>query len=218
MHKLIASTALAAIAFAGAASAQTAASAATDLNLRAGPQATAEILGVIASGDEVQVAGCLDGSNWCQVTYNDQQGWAYGDYLTTTVGDAPQPLYENRQTVGVAVIAPPATTEAQDTAVGAGSGAAAGALAGGPVGALIGAAIGTVAANAASNPSPEVRTYITSNPQEPVILDGEVVIGAGIPDTVTLYEIPGSPEYRYVTVNSLPVLVDADRRIVHIYR
>ena len=218
MRKLFATTTLAAIAFAGAASAQTAATAATDLNLRAGPQATAEILGVIASGDAVDVAGCIEAANWCQVTYNDQQGWAYGDYLTTTVGDTPQPLYENRQTVGVAVIEPPAGQEAADTAVGAAGGAAAGAIAGGPVGALIGAAIGTVAGNAASNPPPEVLTYITSNPQEPVLLEGEVVIGAGIPDTVTVYEIPEQPDYRYVTVNNLPVLVDADRRIVHIYR
>lgn len=221
MRKLLATTTLAALTIAGAASAQTAATAATDLNLRSDPQSTAPIVGVIASGDEVSVAGCIESANWCQVTYKDKQGWAYGDYLTTQVGNEPQALYPNRQTVGVAVIETPAThpAEAPNTAVGAAGGAAMGAAVGGPVGALVGAVIGGTAGNAATpEPPPEVRTYITANPQQPVILDGEVVLGAGIPDSVTLYDIPGQSDYRYVVVNDLPVLVDGERRIVHVYR
>lgn len=221
MRKLLATTTLAALTLAGAASAQTAATAATDLNLRSGPQSTAPIVGVIANGDEVSVAGCIDTANWCEVTYKDQKGWAYGDYLTTKVGDAPQALYPNRETVGVAVIETPAAhpSEGQNTAVGATGGAAIGAVVGGPVGALVGAAIGGTAGNVATpEPSPEVRTYITANPQQPVILDGEVVVGAGLPDSVTLYDVPGQSDYRYVVVNDLPVLVNDERRIVHIYR
>lgn len=234
MRKLLATTTLAALALTGAAAAQTAdapavaatpapttATAATDLNLRAGPQSTAAIIGVIANGDEVSVAGCIESANWCQVTYKDQQGWAYGDYLTTQLGNEPQPLYPNRQTVGVAVIETPGKhpMEGQNTAVGAAGGAAMGAAVGGPVGALVGAALGGTAGNAATpEPPPEVRTYITANPQQPVVLDGEVVVGAGIPESVTLYDIPGQPDYRYVVVNDLPVLVNGDRRIVHVYR
>ena len=254
MRKLLATTTLAALTLAGAASAQTAAptaapaaaaptatataadpaapavtatgapttaTAATDLNLRSAPQSTASVLGVIANGDEVSVTGCLEAANWCQVTYKDQQGWAYGDYLTARVGEQPQPLYPNRQTIGVTVIEAPATNpdEAPNTAVGAAGGAAMGAVVGGPVGALVGAAIGGATGNAATpKPPPEVRTYITANPQQPVVLDGEVVVGAGIPDSVTLYEIPGQPDYRYVVVNDQPVLVNQDRRIVYVYR
>ena len=234
MRKLLATTTLAALALAGAASAQTAAptaaaptaatttaTAATDLNLRSAPQSTASVVGVIANGDEVSVTGCLEAANWCQVTYKDQQGWAYGDYLTAKVGEQPQPLYENRQTVGVAVIEAPAENpaEAQNTAVGAAGGAAIGAVVGGPVGALVGAAIGGATGNAATpEPPPEVRTYITANPQQPVVLEGEVVVGAGIPESVTLYEVPGQSDYRYVVVNGQPVLVNAERRIVYVYR
>lgn len=224
MRKLFASTALVAMTVAGAASAETAATAATDLNLRAEPQSTAQILGVIANGDEVKVAGCIESANWCQVSYKDQQGWAYGDYLTTKVGDKVEPLYPNRQAVGVTVVEAPAvdpSRQTQDAAVGAGTGAAVGAVVGGPVGALVGAAIGGGVATAppAVEPAPEVRTYITENPQEAVILDGEVVVGAGIPDSVTLYEIPNQPDYRYVVVNNQPVLVNpTDRRIVYVYR
>ena len=223
MRKLFASTALVAMTVAGAASAQTAATAATDLNLRSEPQSTASILGVIANGDEVSVAGCIESANWCQVTYKDQTGWAYGDYLTAKVGEKIEPLYPNRQAIGVTVVEAPAVDPArrtQDTAVGGATGAAVGAVVAGPVGALVGAAIGGSAGAAAGmEPAPEVRTYITENPHDPVVLDGEVVVGAGIPDSVTLYEIPNQPDYRYVVVNNQPVLVNpTDRRIVYIYR
>jgi hypothetical protein len=59
---------------------------------------------------------------------------------------------------------------------------------------------------------------VTSHQVEPVYLDGEVVVGAGLPETVALNEIPDY-EYRYVNVNGQPVLVDAhSRRIVYIVR
>ena len=221
MRKLFLTTAVAAATLAGAASAQTVAAAGTDLNLRSGPNSTAEIIGVIANGDEVSVTGCIESANWCQVTYKDQEGWAYGDYLTAKVGEKIEPLYPNRQSVGVAVVEAPAVepaTQAADAAVGGAAGAAVGALVGGPVGAIVGAAIGGSTA-AAVTPAPEIQTYITANPQTPVTLDGEVVVGAGIPDTVTLYDIPDHPDYKYVVVNNQPVLVNpADRKIVHIYR
>lgn len=221
MTRLFASTALAATMLAGAASAQTMANAATDLNLRSAPQSTASIVGVIANGDEVSVTGCIESANWCEVTYKDQKGWAYGDYLTTKVGEKPEPLYPNRQAVGVTVVEAPAAdapTEAANTAVGATTGAAVGAVVAGPVGALVGAALGGTAGNVAT-PKPEIRTYIDANPHDPVVLDGEVVVGAGVPESVTLYDIPEEPNYKYVTINGQPVLVNpADRKIVYIYR
>ena len=97
MRSFFLTTLLASATLAGAAAAQTMATAGTDLNLRSAPQSTASILGVIANGDEVSVAGCLESANWCQFTYKDQQGWAYGDYLTAQVGNEPQPLYPNRR-------------------------------------------------------------------------------------------------------------------------
>lgn len=107
--------------------------------------------------------------------------------------------------------------ENANTAVGATTGAAAGAIVGGPVGALVGAAIGSVAGNAAT-PKPEIRTYIDANPQQPVNLSGDLVVGAGIPDSVTLYEIPDQADYKYLNVNGKTVLVNpADRRVVYIY-
>ena len=220
MRNLFATTALAAMTLSGAAFAQTAATAGTDLNLRSGPGVQHEVIGVITNGDEVSVTGCIESANWCEVSYNDQTGWAYGDYLTANVGEEIQPLYPHRAQIGVAVIEPPAdATQAADTAVSGAAGAAAGALIAGPIGAVAGAALGGATGATISEPAPEIRTYVVENPVDPVYLDGEVVVGAGLPENVTLYEVPGYADYRYVTVNGQTVLVGpTDRRIVYIYR
>ena len=104
MKKLLATTTVAALAFAGAASAETMATAATDLNLRSAPQSTASVVTVIANGDEVSVAGCIESANWCEVTYKDQKGWAYGDYLTTKVGDKVEVICDGGVTRGTHVL------------------------------------------------------------------------------------------------------------------
>lgn len=222
MYKIFAATTAAALAMASTAFADTAATAGTDLNLREGPGVQHPVTGTIKGGDEVSVAGCIEEANWCEVTYGDQHGWAYGDYLAAKVGEEFKPIYPNRQEIGVTVIKTPKIDEAeqgQNAAVGAGTGAAMGALVAGPLGALVGAGLGTAAGAAATEPTPEVTAYIDANPQEPVLLDGEVVVGAGVPDTVTLYDIPEVADYKYVTINGQPVLVNPnDRKIVYIYR
>jgi hypothetical protein len=74
------------------------------------------------------------------------------------------------------------------------------------------------AAGAVVTPPDEVRTYVVENRTDPVYLEGEVVVGAGLPETVELVEVPDY-EYRYRYVNGQPVLVDpATRRIVYVYR
>ncbi|TIU10666.1 MAG: DUF1236 domain-containing protein, partial [Mesorhizobium sp.] len=67
-------------------------------------------------------------------------------------------------------------------------------------------------------PPAEVRTYIDTNRLDPVYLEGEVVTGATLPDTVELREIPDY-DYRYVYVNGQPALVDpGTRRIMYVER
>ena len=63
-----------------------------------------------------------------------------------------------------------------------------------------------------------MTTYVRTNPVDQIYLDGEVVVGAGIPETVQLSEVPES-EYYYAYVNGLPVLVEKEqRRVVYIVR
>ncbi|MFD1797682.1 DUF1236 domain-containing protein [Paracoccus aurantiacus] len=222
MYKLFAITTATSLAFAASAFADTAATAGTDLNLRSGPGVQHEVTGTIKGGDEVNVVGCIEEANWCEVNYGDQHGWAYGDYLAAKVGEEFMPIYPNRQEIGVTVVKTPVVDEAeegQNAAVGAGTGAAMGALIGGPLGAIVGATAGTVAGSASTEPTEAVTTYVEANPQDPIVLDGEVVVGAGVPDNVTLYDIPDQPDYKYVTINGQEVLVNpTDRKIVYIYR
>jgi len=196
--------------------AQSTASAWTDLNLRAGPGPQFEIIGVIPANGEVAVEGCLEVASWCKVTHDGMDGWASGDYLTTMVAEAPVAIYPNREAVKVGTVVYE-DTEAQSTAAGGAAGAIAGALIGGPVGAVVGGIIG-VGAGAAADPGPTVTTYVQENPSDIIYLDGEVVIGAGVPETVTLTEVPDST-YSYAYINGVPVIVEREgRRIVRIVR
>jgi uncharacterized protein YraI len=210
--KFSAAAVLAAVVLSPAAYAETMATASTDLNLRAGPGPTYPILSVIPATQGVVVDGCLAEGSWCRVSHDGTDGWASGDYLTSMVE---APVYANRERLAVRTLT--YETGPSATIPGGVAGAVAGALLGGPVGAVIGAGIGM---GIGSNVTPEERvtTYVRSNPVDPVYLEGEVVVGAGIPETVTLSEVPES-EFYYAYVNGVPVLVEREnRRVVYIVR
>lgn len=224
-NALYLSAAAALLAFSAPAYAQQAVMATTDLNIRQGPGPQYPVIGVINVDGQAQLEGCAEGSKWCMVSYNGVEGWAYSDYLAADMSGQ-QVIVTER----VAEIQPTETftrrvqgndAVAGGATAGMATGAIAGAIIGGPVGAAIGgvagAATGSIAGSVA-DPSPEVVTYVRSNPQQTVYLDGEVVVGASLPPSVDVYEIPDY-EYRYVYVNEVPVLVEPEsRRIVRIVR
>jgi uncharacterized protein YraI len=202
----------------GIANAQTMVTASTDLNLRAGPGPEYEVIGVIGIDRPATIIGCLEGSLWCQVTYEGIEGWAYSEYLiaehagTEVViaqrpAEAQVPVVQYERATGGGVIA------------GGATGAVAGALIGGPVGAAVGGIAGAATGGITEGAlAPRTRQYVVENPVEPVYLEGEVVVGAQIPETVELRPIP-EVEYRYVYLNQQPVIVEPDtRRIVYIVR
>ncbi|MCV0394418.1 MAG: DUF1236 domain-containing protein [Rhizobiaceae bacterium] len=210
----------------GVAFAQTQVSATTDLNVRAGPGPNYPVVGVIGAGQGATIGGCVEGSRWCSVAFDGGEGWAYSDYLTVDAGGETVVLTERPATVEVPTVTYEETASTGGGAVaGAATGAVAGAIVGGPLGAAVGGVAGAATggiAEAAIEPPARVRTYVESNVVErrvdPVYLDGEVVVGAGLPETVELREIPDY-EYRYVYVNGQPVLVEPQtRRIVYIVR
>ena len=213
MKRLIATTALGTMALAGAAQAATEAMATTDLNLRAGPGPNYEVVDVIANEGMVMIDGCVAESNWCKVSYDGNEGWAYGSYLTASAEGNSMVVVENRDALTVNTV-----TAEEVTAAGAGAtiGALAGSLVFGPVGTAA-AAIVAGAATEAQVPE-ETVTYVQSNSVEPVYLDGEVVVGAGVPVEVETYTIPDS-EYAYVNVNGVPSIIEPNsRQIVYIVR
>lgn len=224
-HILTASAVALAASLAGAAHAQTPVTATTDLNVRSGPGPQYPVVGVIGANQGATLDGCLEGSKWCRVAFSGGDGWAFSDYLTADAGGTAVIVTERPASVEVPVVTYEHTaatgTGSGGAVAGAATGAVAGALIAGPLGAAVGGVAGAATggfADAVIEPPAEVRTYITANEVDPVFLDGEVVIGAGLPETVVLREVPDY-EYRYVYVNNQPVLVEPQtRRIVYIAR
>ena len=229
--KMLAAAVAAAIAFPTLAYAQdVAAVVTTDLNLRAGPAPNFPIVAVIPANATIQLYGCNAELTWCDVGFEGQRGWSYAAYLT----------YQNTVIPQVQTGLPPAVTfdgEAywaanyanrpffadRDRFIGAGVGAGAGAVIGalvGPVGAAIGAAIGGAVGAAVTPPDPVIAMLQAQPvPTQPILLDGEVVLGATIPAAVTLTPVPDYPQFAYAYINGQWVLADPNSRsIVYIVR
>lgn len=188
-----------------AASAATLASATTSLNIRSGPGPEYSVIGAIPAKGQATITGCIEGSLWCQVTYNGKQGWAYSQYMVATLSGRAVALSERVREIPVVTYTAPTAT--------------------------VGTAIPTVRPTIAGEfvtptgapislapPPPAVQTYVTEHPLTPVYLNGEVVEGVGLPDNVVLTPVPNY-EYNYAYVNGVPVLVEpASRRVTYIYR
>ncbi|WP_116597122.1 DUF1236 domain-containing protein [Primorskyibacter marinus] len=217
MKLALATTALTGLAAAPVAAALSA-NATTDLNLRAGPGPQFQIEEVIAAEDEVTVEGCLDSGDWCEVSYDGTTGWAYSAYLTTPGENEPVVIYENQDDMDVAIVEHEEGNKALGAAAGGTWGAAAGSLlVGGPAAVAAGAVLGGMT-GAASTLDETTVTYVEKNPVDPVYLNGEVAVGAGIPQEVELYSVPES-DYDYINVNEQYVLVNPEnRRIVTVVR
>ncbi|RJT39728.1 DUF1236 domain-containing protein [Mesorhizobium waimense] len=186
------------VAMSGAALAETAVSAVTDLNVRAGPGPQYPVIGVLAAGQSATLQGCIANSKWCTIAEANGQGWVYSDYVTADFGGNQVVLTRRPVDADIAVVTPPSDDIYTDT--------------------YTSAIVAAEPIDPIARPPAEVGTYVTTHRLEPVYLDGEVVTGATLPDTVELREIPDY-DYRYVYVNNQPALVDpGTRRIVYVMR
>lgn len=178
----------------------------TDLNMRAGPGPQYPIVATIQINSAVDLQGCLEDSLWCQVNWQGNQGWSYAEYLAVTNAGEQVFVPQARTVLEIPVVAFQGAANVAGAAVGAAANVA-------------GAIVGGVAGLATSIVSPpdHVRTYVVENRVDPVLLEGEVVVGATLPDVVTLHPVP-EYQYQYAYVNGVPVLVEpSSRRIVHVY-
>jgi uncharacterized protein YraI len=184
-------------------SAATLAAATTPLNIRSGPGPQYTVIGAIPARAQAAVTGCIQGSLWCQVSYNGRQGWVYSQYLMANLSGRSLAVAETIRTL------PPVTYQAPIETTGSA--------------ALLPAVSGTLITPPAGDPlvispPPAVQSYVVSHPVAPVYLNGEVVEGAGLPEDVALAPVPGY-DYQYAYVNRVPVLVQpSTRRVGYIYR
>ncbi|WP_424540658.1 DUF1236 domain-containing protein [Sinorhizobium medicae] len=191
----------------------------TDLNVRAGPGPQYPAVGVATRGSAAVLDGCMEGSNWCRIDVNGLRGWAYARYLATDMGGIDvnglrgwaYARYLATDMGGTTAVIQERRTELSVPTVTY-------------EGEMVAATseplelVGPVEEVEAVTPPPTVRTYITENPVDTVYVDGEAVVGATLPNTVSVQPIPDY-EYQYVTINGQPVLVDpGTRRVVYVYR
>jgi uncharacterized protein YraI len=224
MTRVVVSAALISVVLIRAVQAQTTGTATTDLNIRSGPGPEMPVIGLIQARQRAHILGCIEGSLWCQVDFRGQQGWAYSQYMSLQTGDGTKVVREPAHVAAIPVItydppggvtptyrpdivAPAPAFGPGSTVVGhGGSGAAA-----------IGAPAPYVNVVPVT-PPPTVGAYVTSNAVNSFAYRGEVVVGASIPHTVVLNNVPDY-RYQYVYVNDAPVLVDpVTRRIVYVFR
>ena len=57
------------------------ATATRDLNVRAGPSSQNPVIGVIGSGQSVNINGCVQSGRWCTVAFDGGEGWVSAKYL-----------------------------------------------------------------------------------------------------------------------------------------
>ncbi|MFW6077367.1 MAG: DUF1236 domain-containing protein, partial [Hyphomicrobiales bacterium] len=168
----------------------------TDLNMRAGPGSQYPIVTTIESNGAVEILGCLEDAQWCQVNWQGNQGWSYSEYLAVTETGEQIYVPQARSVLDIPIVAFEGAANVAGAAV---TGAAD----------VVGSILGGVSslASAAVTPPGHVRSYVVDNRYDPVLLEGEVVVGAALPDVVELRPVPDY-EYHYAYVNGVPVLVD----------
>jgi uncharacterized protein YraI len=194
----------AAFAVPSVASAAIVASAVTPLNIRSGPGPQYPVTGAIPDKGHATIIGCIQGSLWCEITHNGKQGWAYSKYLMATPSGRSLAVSEQ-----IAQF-PAVTFEAPAVTVGSAA----------PPPAITGTLVErpATAAPLVITPPANVQQYVLGHPVQPVYLNGEVVIGAGLPQEVVLAPIPGN-QYQYAYVNGVSVLVEPrTREVAYVYR
>lgn len=187
---------------ASSASALTAYSPTGHLNVRSGPGFQYPVVAQIQANAPAAVTGCIADYTWCGVAIGGVTGWASGPYLVTSAGGKLTNLQVSGAQLGIPIVVA--------TGVGA-------VVATPPVGAMV-AVPPTVGLVEPVIPAPEVLSYVTGQPIQPVFVDGEVMVGATLPAAVPVYPVPASP-YVYSYINGQRVLVEpAARRIVYVVR
>jgi uncharacterized protein YraI len=184
------------------ASAVTAYSPTGHLNVRSGPGFQYAVVAQMAPNAPAAITGCISDYTWCGVALGGVTGWASAEYLVTDAGGKLTNLQVSGAQLGIPIVVA--------TGVGA-------VVATPPVGAMV-AVPPTVGVVEPVIPAPEVLSYVTAQPIQPVIVNGEVMVGATLPAAVPVYPVPASP-YVYSYVNGQRVLVEpAARKIVYVVR
>lgn len=75
-----------------------------NVNMRAGPDPGYPLIDQLEAGTEVDVQGCTEGYEWCDVIAYDNRGWVAGNYINYEYEDQPVLLPSYGARIGVPII------------------------------------------------------------------------------------------------------------------
>ncbi|MFC5579737.1 SH3 domain-containing protein [Rhodanobacter terrae] len=75
-----------------------------NVNLRAGPDPDYPLIDQIPAGTEVDVQGCTDGWEWCDVIVFGNRGWIAGNYIEYEYDDRPVLVPEYGAQIGIPIV------------------------------------------------------------------------------------------------------------------
>jgi uncharacterized protein YraI len=75
-----------------------------NVNLRAGPDPSYPLIDLIPAGTEIDVLGCTDGWEWCDVIAYGNRGWIAGNYVEYFYQDRPVLLPAYGAQIGIPII------------------------------------------------------------------------------------------------------------------
>ena len=175
-----------------------------NLNVRSGPGFQYQVMNQISANVPVEITGCVSDYSWCSVALpGGATGWASAPYLVTKAAGPLKNMSVAGAQLGIPVVVPTGNGPSVATPP--------------PVGAMVAVSpsVGVVAPIA---PPPSVVTFVTQQTVTPVIVNGEVMIGAALPAAAPTYDIPAS-NYDFAYINGQRVLVEPTaRRIVYVVR
>jgi len=174
------------------------------LNVRSGPGFQYQVVNQIQANVPVEITGCVSDYSWCSVALpGGATGWASAPYLVTKAAGQPKNMSVVGAQLGIPVVVPTGIGPSVATPP--------------PVGAMV-PVTPTVGVIAPIIPPPNVVTFVTQQTVAPVIVNGEVMIGAALPAAAPTYDIPAS-NYDFAYINGQRVLVEPTaRRIVYVVR
>lgn len=75
-----------------------------NVNLRAGPDPSYPLIDQIPAGTEVDVQGCTDGWEWCDVIVYGDRGWVAGNFIEYEYQDGPVLLPAYGAQIGIPIV------------------------------------------------------------------------------------------------------------------
>ena len=73
-------------------------------NMRAGPDTSYPPVTYVGPGMKVDVVGCVEGWQWCDVVAGPNRGWVYSGYLSYSYYDRPTLISSGGPTLGIPLI------------------------------------------------------------------------------------------------------------------